>query len=53
MNALQPEVRQALERLDLRATLILQGFLLDHCIKLLAKGDVEDKRPSRLLVPGR
>lgn len=50
-TALQPEVRMALERLDLKAALVLQGFLLDHCMKLVAKGDVEDKPPSRLLVP--
>jgi hypothetical protein len=50
---LAPEVRQAIDRMDMKSTLVMMGFMLDHALNLHLAGDEQDKPKSRLLVPGR
>ena len=48
-----PEVRQAIDRMDMKSTLVMMGFMLDHALNLHINKDEEDKPRSKLFLPNR
>lgn len=53
--ALAPEVKQALTRMDMKQTLVMMGFFLDHALNLHMNDDelkdLANKTKSSLILP--